>query len=187
MITRRTAPNVQGRIIDTLQDEIAAIERVIVDHIAACPALAMEVNLLTSIPGIGIMTAAGVLIEMPAITLFRSAKQVAAYAGLSPRNRQSGSSILGPGRLVRTGNVKLRSLLYLPALTALRFNPVIKAFADNLRSKARLAPKQIVAAAMRKLLHLCFGVLKNAQPFNPNPPAGHRQRVILSPDACTTA
>ena len=93
---------------------------------------------------------------------------MAAYAGLSPRNRQSGSSILGPGRLARTGNANLRSLLYLPALTALRFNPVIKAFADNLRSKARLAPKQIVAAAMRKLLHLCFGVLKNAKPFNPS-------------------
>jgi Transposase IS116/IS110/IS902 family len=62
--------------------------------------------LLTSIPGIGVMTAAGILVEMPDITLFRTAKQVAAYAGLSPRNRQSGSSILGPGRLA--GHVAAR-------------------------------------------------------------------------------
>jgi transposase len=176
-----------GRIIDALQDELVGIERAISEQTASCPALATEMALLTSIPGIGVITAAGILVETPDMTLFRTAKQVAAYAGLSPRNRQSGSSILGPGRLVRTGNANLRSLLYLPALTALRFNPVIKAFADNLRSKARLAPKQIVAAAMRKLLHLCFGVLKNATPFNPNHSAGQQQHVILSADACTTA
>lgn len=181
------ASDALGRIIDALEDELASIERAISEQIAACPMLATEIALLTSIPGIGVMTAAGILVELPDISLFRAAKQVAAYAGLSPRNRQSGSSILGPGRLARTGNANLRSLLYLPALTALRFNPLIKAFADNLRSKARLAPKQIVAAAMRKLLHLCFGVLKNAQPFNPNQPAGRQQRAILSPDACATA
>lgn len=183
----RPASDALGRIIDALEDELASIERAIREQIAACPMLATEITLLTSIPGIGVMTAAGILVELPDISLFRAAKQVAAYAGLSPRNRQSGSSILGPGRLARTGNANLRSLLYLPALAALRFNPVIKAFADNLRSKARLAPKQIVAAAMRKLLHLCFGVLKNAQPFNPNQPAGRQQRAILSPDACATA
>ena len=174
------------RIIDALEEELASIERAISEKIATCPMLATEMALLTSIPGIGVMTAAGILAEVPDISLFRNAKQVAAYAGLSPRNRQSGSSILGPGRLARTGNANLRSLLYLPALTALRFNPVIKTFADNLRAKARLAPKQIVAAAMRKLLHLCFGVLKNAKPFNLNQRAGQQQQVTLFADAGTT-
>jgi transposase len=53
----------------------------------------------------------------------------------------------------------------MPALTAMRFNPAVKALAMRLKAQGRLAPKQIVVAAMRKLLVLCFGVLKSGMPF----------------------
>jgi transposase len=55
----------------------------------------------------------------------------------------------------------------MPALTAMRFNPAVAALAARLKAAGRLKPKQIVVAAMRKLLVLCFGVLKTGKPFDP--------------------
>jgi hypothetical protein len=55
----------------------------------------------------------------------------------------------------------------MPALSAMRFNPAVKALADRLKAQGRLTGKQIVVAAMRKLLTLCFGVLKTGKPFDP--------------------
>ena len=89
--------------------------------------------------------------------MLRTAREAAAYAGLNPSHRQSGSSLDAPSRISRIGNATLRAALYLPALAALRWNPL----ALRQRLRDRLKPKQIVAAAMRKLLHLCFGVLKS--------------------------
>ena len=67
----------------------------------------------------------------------------------------------------RVGNATLRRALYLPALAAVRFNPLVKGLSDRLAAQGRLKPKQIIAAAMRKLLHLCYGVLKTGKPFDP--------------------
>ena len=55
----------------------------------------------------------------------------------------------------------------MPALSAMRFNPAVTALAERLKSTGRLRPKQIIVAAMRKLLVLCFGVLKTGRPFDP--------------------
>ena len=64
-------------------------------------------------------------------------------------------------------NAVLRAALYMPALSAMRYNPAIVALVTRLKSRGRLKPKQIVVAAMRKLLVLCFGVLKTGKPFDP--------------------
>jgi len=69
-------------------------------------------------------------------------------------------------RISRIGNATLRAALYFPALAAIRWNPLV--LRQRLKDQGRLKPKQIVAAAMRKLLHLCFGVLKTGKPFNPD-------------------
>jgi len=121
--------------------------------------------LLVSIPGIAESTAARILGEMPNITQFRDVKAVAAYAGLSPRHYQSGS-IEHRSRLAKTGNPHLRHALYFPAISAMRFNPPIRAFAKRLsvRGKTKMT---IVAAAMRKLLTLAYGVLKSGRAFDP--------------------
>ena len=90
---------------------------------------------------------------------------MAAYAGLNPRQHQSGTSINRPARISKIGNAVLRTALYMPALSAMRYNPAIAALVDRL--KGRLKGKQIVVAAMRKLLVICFGVLKSGKDFDP--------------------
>ena len=90
---------------------------------------------------------------------------MAAYAGLNPRRHQSGTSINRPARISKIGNAVLRTALYMPALSAMRYNPAIAALVDRL--KGRLKGKQIVIAAMRKLLVICFGVLKSGKEFDP--------------------
>jgi transposase len=92
---------------------------------------------------------------------------VVAYAGLNPRQHQSGTSIDRVTRISKIGNAVLRGALYMPAMSAMRFNPAIVALVTRLKSRGRLNPKQIVVAAMRKLLVLCFGVLKTGKPFDP--------------------
>ena len=98
---------------------------------------------------------------------FDSAKQVAAFVGLNPKPRQSGSSVRGVERISKTGDADLRKAFYMPAVVSLRFNPIIKDFAERLSSAGK-SKMVIVIAAMRKLLHIIYGVLKNDMPFNEN-------------------
>jgi len=151
--------------IEHLTNELGRIDREINQLFESHPPLRKQRDLLTSIPGIGETTAARILGEMPNIAEFRDVKAVAAFAGLSPRHYQSGS-IRRSSSLAKTGNGKLRSSLYFPAISALRFNPIIKNLGKRLgeRGKAKMS---IIAAAMRKLLILAYGVLKSGQPFDP--------------------
>lgn len=122
--------------------------------------------MLDSIPGIAQAAAARILAEMIDITQYKSARQVAVYAGLVPRERQSGSSLKGRARLSKIGNARLRKALYFPAITALRSNCFFKAWAKGLEERGK-CKMTIICAVMRKLLHLAYGVLKNGKPFNP--------------------
>jgi transposase len=87
-----------------------------------------------------------------------------AYAGLNPHIRQSGQRA-GKTPIAKAGNALLRKTLYLPAVVAKQHNPAIAAFCDRLLAKGK-RPMQVVVAAMRKLLHMAFGVLKSGKPFN---------------------
>ena len=111
-------------------------------------------------------TAAVILAEVADITQYRSARQVAAYAGLVPRERQSGSSVRGRTRLSKIGNARLRKALYFPAITALRCSEFFKAWAAGLRERGK-CKMSVIGAAMRKLVHLAYGVLKTGKPFDP--------------------
>ena len=150
-----------------LDRQIATIEQHIQDLIDRHPDLRKQHDLLTSIPGIGNTTAANFIAEVSDITRFHSANQLAAYAGLTPRRHESGSSIHRRGRLVKTGNKRFRTAFFLPALVALRFNPIVQALAQRLEANGKNR-MTIVGAAMRKLLHLAYGVLKTGKPFNPD-------------------
>ncbi|WP_211251778.1 transposase, partial [Andreprevotia chitinilytica] len=98
---------------------------------------------------------------------FRSAEQLAAYLGLVPVERQSGSSLAGPSRLSKAGPARVRAVLYMAAVVAIRYNPDIKAHYERLLARGK-AKKSALGAAMRKLVHLCFGVLKTQKPYQPN-------------------
>ena len=150
-----------------LQSQIEATRRQIEQHIEAHPELKEQSRLLCSIPGIGQVTAAVLLSEIGDVSHFQSARQVAAFAGLVPKIRESGSSVRGKPRLSKVGSPRLRKCLYFPAMTALRWNPLIKAL--GLRLSAQGKPKMLIlGAAMRKLLHLAYGVLKSGKAFDVN-------------------
>ena len=155
-------------VIARLEAEIVALDQAIEDAIGQNEDLRARHDLLISVPGIATHTAAVILSEMPGPEVLRTAREAAAYAGLNPSHRQSGSSLDAPSRISRIGNATLRAALYFPALAAIRWNPLVAALRQRLKDQGRLKPKQIVGAAMRKLLHLCFGVLKTGKPFDPN-------------------
>ena len=100
------------------------------------------------------------------ITQYESARQVAAFAGLVPRERRSGSSVRGRPRLSKIGNARLRKALYFPAITALRCSAFFQSWAEGLRQRGK-CKMSVIGAAMRKLIHLAYGVLKTGQPFDP--------------------
>jgi len=87
--------------------------------------------------------------------------------GLVPRERRSGSSVRGRTCLSKIGNARLRKALYFPAITALRCSDFFKAWADPLRTRGK-SKMSVIGAAMRKLIHLAYGVLKTGRPFDPN-------------------
>jgi transposase len=147
-----------------LDDELKSATAKALEIVSNCAILTKQYELLLSIPGVGEQTALGILAELPDIESFVNAKQLAAYAGLNPAIRESGSSVKGRGGISRVGSKPLRHLLYMPALAALRFNPIIKAFGERLKEKNKNG-KVIVVAAMRKLLHMIYGILKSGQPF----------------------
>lgn len=153
--------------ITFLDQQIAAIEQQIQDLINQDPDLRQQHDLLCSIPGIGDTTAANFMAEVPDVERFQSAAQLAAYAGLTPRQHQSGSSVRRQSRLVKTGNTRLRTTFYLPALAAMRFNPIVRSLVTRLERRGK-SKMTIVGAVMRKLVHLAFGVLKHRQPFDPD-------------------
>ncbi len=148
-----------------LNEQIKPTETLIRNHINNHPTLKQQSELLDSIPGIAQTTAAHLLSEIVDITQYRSARQVAAYAGLVSRERQSGSSVRGRTRLSKIGNARLRKALYFPAITALRCSPFFQAWAEGLRQRGK-SKKSVICAVMRKLVHVVYGVLKNGKPFD---------------------
>jgi transposase len=147
-----------------LEQQMHTLEALIGDHIDQHPALKRQDELLRSIPGIGPAVSAHLL----AIRLerFDDARAAAAYAGLNPALRQSGV-FKGQSRLSKLGDAAIRAKLYLPALTAIRFNPLIAAQAQRLAERGKCS-MVIISAAMHKLIRLAYGVLKSGRPFDPN-------------------
>lgn len=153
--------------IDHLDGQIRELEAQITDHIDRHPTLREQRELLASIPGIGTATSARFIGEVPDVTKFASAKQLSAFIGLSPQQVQSGSSVRRKARLSKRGNARLRKDLYFPAIAAIRFNPIVRRFAERLRAAGK-SKMLIIGAVMRKLVHIAYGVLKHRRPFDPN-------------------
>ncbi len=149
--------------LNFLLDAIAKLERDIDDHVDRHPDLRDRAKLLSSIDGIGALTASKVLAYAGHVDRFESAKAFSAFIGVAPRQRRSGTTLqrtmMGKG-----GSNALRHALYMPAMVALRFNKTVAALGERLAARG-LAKKAIIGAAMHKLAHLIYGVLKTGQPF----------------------
>jgi transposase len=150
-----------------LQAGIKQLERQIDDHIDGHPQLREDAKLITSIPGVGNTTAAKVMAYLGDVRRFKNAKALAAFIGVTPRLQVSGSSIRGRSMISRSGHAAIRHALYMPALVALKHNPIVKTFGQRLKIGG-MAPKAVVTACMHKLVHLIYGILKSRTMFNAN-------------------
>lgn len=149
--------------ITFLQKQLDKLQQDIDDHIDRHPDLKEDLALLTSIPAVGPQVGSNLLSVMHSHR-FDSAEQLAAYLGLVPVERQSGTSVLGRARLSKAGPARVRGVLYMAAIVATRHNPHVKAVYARLLAKGK-AKMSALGAAMRKLVHLCFGVLKTRTPY----------------------
>ena len=135
------------------------------EHINNDPDLRNKKELLETIPGVG-PRVSGHMTALFAGRTFKSAEQLAAYLGLVPVMWESGSSVRGRPHMSKAGPAYLRKVLYLPAVGARRWNPHIKALNDRLLAKGK-SKMAAIGAAMRKLAHLCFGVVHTGKPYDP--------------------
>ena len=163
------ASSVQGRmetLIQTLTSQVAEVESEMAHLLRQDEEWAQTAAKLQTINGIGLLTATHLLVTTMNFTEPLTAVQTAAYAGLVPYPRRSGTSVRGRTNIGQTGNARLRRALYLATLSAAQCNPIIKAFYDRLRAAGK--PMKVArCAAARKLLHMAFAIAKSDQPFDP--------------------
>ena len=151
-------------LAQNLEKEITQVADKMAELINNQPRLKEKMALITSIKGVGKLTAYRVLALMPDVKSFQTAKQFAAYIGITPKQHQSGK-LIGKTTISRLGDSRLRKALYMAALVAKKHNKGLAAFVSRLESNGK-TPKTIVCAIMRKLAHIIFGVLKSQGSFN---------------------
>ncbi len=165
-----TAPSevvedIKAHIAFLRQQQESVMEK-IRQHIEKHEHLRRQRDLILSIPGIGEKTAAILLAEIGDIKRYKNARQLAAQAGITPKEYQSGT-IQKKTHLSKIGNARLRKALFMPALAAITYNPAIKQFRERLLAagKQKMA---VVGAIMHKLIRFVFGVLHSGKPFDPD-------------------
>lgn len=151
-------------VIARLQKAIDRLERAMRDLIQTRRSLQSDYELLTSIPGVGFVTAAVVLAEVGDLRRFGQARQVTAFAGVTPRQDQSGKHT-APGRMSKKGNGRIRQALYLAAISAITYNPPLAATYRRLVAEGK-KPMVALGAVMRKLLVLMWAIVNTGQPFH---------------------
>ncbi|CAK0766125.1 transposase [Gammaproteobacteria bacterium] len=163
--TTTSLPVIQSIVysIEFLETELSRLQKLIDDHIDRHPHLKAAGELLRTIPGVGPQVS-NTLLPIIVGGSFNSAEQLAAYLGLVPVESQSGSSISGRPRISKAGPSRVRAILYMAAVVAIRYNQHIKALYKRLLAKGK-SKMSAIGAAMRKLVHLCFGVLKTGKPY----------------------
>jgi len=162
-------------LIETLERQITALDAEVREALAADAAWAASAAHLQSIKGIGLITAAWLLVTRLNFTICPTPEAAVAYAGLAPNPYESGTSVRGRPRIGHTGNGRLRTALYLATLSAAQHNPVIKAFYERLRAAGK--PTKVArCAAARKLLHIAWAVVRNEEDFDP----AYAQRHVQS-------
>ena len=123
-----------------------------------------QMELLTSIRGIGESIASALIIATGGFTYFSSAKQISRFLGLCPTYQQSGTSVNVKGHINRNGDTYLRSQLYIAAVSSIRFNAACKETFDRLKAKGKSGKVAVVAVA-NKLIRQAYAVVTNDQPY----------------------
>lgn len=151
------------RLRKALEKELAELDGEIDDQMRGTPAWAEKEDLLASVPGVGPVIARTLIAELPELGAL-GRKQIAALAGLAPYTRQSGQwrgkSFIGGGRK------SVRSVLFIGAMVAARYNPVLKAFRDRLVESGKPKILALIAVA-RKLLTILNAIIRDKTPWRP--------------------
>jgi transposase len=163
MVFHRLEQQSIARTIKRLKAEIMTFKGAIGQCIQSTPSLQQRFDLLCTIPGVGAKTA-WIMIVILASRPFMSAPEVASFLGLNPIEKRSGNSQYRRPRLSKSGSGNYRQKLYFPAMVATRKNPDIKALYERLLA-ADKTKMCALGAAMRKLVHICYGVMKNQTPY----------------------
>lgn len=150
-------------VLEPLTQEKKRLERLINQHIDQHPDLKRDREFLESIPGVGPVVSRYMLSVLRSRT-FASGPQSAAFLGLVPVHHESGSSVRGHARLSKTGNATVRAKLYMAAIVAIQHNPDIQKQYERLLKNGK-TKMSALGAAMRKLVQICFGVLKHQKPY----------------------
>ncbi len=154
--SKRVRPLIQEHI-RWLKQQIEDLDKDISDLIRSSPIWRAQEDLLRSVPGVGPVLSSILLTHLPELGSLNRG-QVAALVGVAPMNRDSG--VFRGKRTVWGGRTPIRSALYMAAFTAVRYNPVIKAFYVRLRAAGKPA-KVALTACMRKLLIILNSMLKH--------------------------
>jgi len=162
------APFVRAQLqaqLSFLDQQLSDVKKAMQDHINANPNLKQRQELLTSIPAFGALTAAK--IQAVDIERFDDARALSAFAGITPMNRDSGSSLHRRPKFSKLGDASLRRALYMPAIVAIRHNTLARNLYERLLAKGK-CKMVAIGAIMHKLLRLAYGVLKSGLPFDTN-------------------
>lgn len=152
-------------VLRTVRTQLAALLRAIRQHLREYPLLAEQVRRIMTMTGMGLITAAITLAELPPITADSDPRTICGWAGVTPCRSQSGQSE-GRTHLSRKGNAYLRQALYMPALVAKRWNPLFKQFAERLAARGKSTPA-ILGAISHKMLRIIVGMLRSNTDFDP--------------------
>ena len=153
--------------LSELQEKIRKIDASLYEIILKDEQLTHNHELLCSITGIGPQTAA-ILCAVFNDNTFEDPRQFAAFIGITPRRRQSGSCE-AKTRIAKTGDAHLRTAIFMAGLSARRHNKIIRAFADQLsQRRPDLSKKEVIVACAHKLARIIYGVLKHNKPFDPH-------------------
>ena len=151
-------------LLDTIDTEIRKLDSAIKKHITKSPVWQEKADLLKSVPGIGDTTASLLIVALPELgTLNR--REIASLAGVAPMNRDSGT--LRGHRTIFGGRRMVRIALYMPTISAIRFNPLISRFYERLRAAGK-PPKVAITACMRKMLILLNAIIRDNKQWAPN-------------------
>lgn len=145
-----------------LEKQLARIDTEIDGQIESSPIWRVNEQLLSSVPGVGQVTARRLLGTLPELGRL-DRKQIAALAGLAPFARQSGR--WQGKRFIGGGRACVRTSLYMAALTAAHRNPTLKRFYDRLTKQGK-PPKLALTAVMRKLLTILNALIRDQQPWH---------------------
>lgn len=153
------------RSVRSIQRAIVRLTREALRVLEGDPLLNASYHLLLTTKGIGPTSALRLLAETALLSEDLDVRQWVAYAGLDPREYQSGTSVHRKAHISKTGNRHLRRALYMPALVAAQHEPHLRAFYQHLLAQGK-CKLQALVAVMRKLLHAVYGMLKSRQPYD---------------------